>query len=151
LTDLLQGYPSSPVLARRAMRELMNRMPGKFYAICFQAIQAGGSGPGYDYLMSMLIDNDQLALALADPILFTQDQALTLARTLYRRDSGLDSKLLRHALREQPIGPVQPPTNAELTRVLAVVDEISDSMRLVPLLLRLLRHEDDRIRSKAAK
>jgi HEAT repeat protein len=149
LRDLVKGFSSNPVVARRAMRELLSRGPAKFYGSALQIMKTAQDGAGMETMISLLMENDLLLVALADPEAFTPSAAAALARSLARIDPQLDSKLLKHVLRDEQtsIFDLDP---ARLERILAVLDAVSDSKRLVPILMKLQRHGDARVRSKAA-
>ncbi len=148
LLDLVNGFASNPVVARRAMRELLTHSPASFYAASLRIMNESNSGPGTDYLISLLLENDVVVSALANPETFPLDSALSLARNLYRMDEHLDARLLRKVLNEDP-GATKEVDGIALERVLEIIDEISDCCRLVPYLMKLLRMSNTRIRSKA--
>lgn len=149
LEDLVNGFATNPIVARRAMRELLGRAPGKFYAASLQVLKASGASPGQDYLISLLLENDLLSIALADPDAFSTQTAVALAKNLHRMDPHLDAKLMRKMFREDgscatDFDPISG------YRILEVIDAISDGTRLVPGLMKLLRHKDKKLQSKAA-
>jgi hypothetical protein len=147
LSELVSAFGSNPVLARRAMRELMAFAPAKSYSASLQLLKQGAEGPGTDFLISLLLENDLLILALADPTAFPLNAAVQLARNLCRLEPRLDAKLLRHVMPDPGSGREVPKEAIE--RVLEVLDQTSDASRLVPVLMKLQRLGDDRIRSKA--
>lgn len=149
LDDLVNGFMSNPILARRAMRELLFRAPGRFYGASLQVLKTGKASPGHDYLISLLLENDLLSIALADPDAFSTATAVALAKNLSRMDPHLDAKLMRKMFREDGTcaTDVDP---ASGYRILEVIDAVSDGTRLVPGLMKLLRHKDKKLQSKAA-
>ncbi len=149
LDDLVNGFPSNPILARRAMRELLFRSPGRFYGASLQVLKTGISSPGHDYLITLLLENDLLSIALADPDAFSVQNAVALAKNLHRLDPHLDAKLMKKMFAEDGscATDVDP---ASGYRILEVIDAVSDGTRLVPGLMKLLRHKDKRLQSKAA-
>ncbi|MFN7935864.1 MAG: HEAT repeat domain-containing protein [Bryobacteraceae bacterium] len=149
LNDLVHAFGTSPVVARRAMRELLSRAPGKFYSSALNILKSGKSGPGADYLNSLMLENDLLLTALADPHAFNLPSAVALAKNLYRMDPQLDARLLKQVLKDDALDRDNIDLDA-LERVLEVVDAVSDGKRLVPILMKLQRHDDPRIRSKVA-
>ncbi|MBS1823810.1 MAG: HEAT repeat domain-containing protein [Acidobacteria bacterium] len=149
LADLVQAFGANPVLARRAMRELLTQSPIKFYSSALNILKSGMSGPGADFLNGLMLENDLLVTALADPHAFTLQSATTLARNLYRMDPQLDARMLKLVLKDDALDRDEIDLDA-LERVLEVIDAVSDGKRLVPLLMKLQRHEDARIRSKVA-
>lgn len=149
LNDLVNAFGTNPVLARRAMRELLSRAPMKFYSSALSILKSGKSGPGADYLNSLMLENDLLLTALADPHTFHISAAVALAKNLYRMDPQLDARLLKQVLKDDVLDQEAYDQDA-LERVLEVVDAVSDCKRLVPILMKLQRHPEARIRSKVA-
>ncbi|MBL8179143.1 MAG: HEAT repeat domain-containing protein [Bryobacterales bacterium] len=149
LNDLVRAFGTNPVLARRAMRELLSRAPAKFYGSALNILKSGQAGPGADYLNSLLLENDLLLAALADPHAFQLSSAVALAKNLYRMDPQLDARLLKQVLKDDASDRDKYDPLA-LERVLEIVDEVSDGRRLVPILMKLQKHPDNRIRSKVA-
>lgn len=148
LKDLVNAFATNPVMARRAMRELLSRSPSKFFSSALQILKMGVIGVGADYMIGLLLENDMLLIALADPRAFGVETAVALARHLHRLDSHLDAKLLKQVLREGRTASEDDLDSLE--RILHIVDAISDGTRLVAILMKLLRHPDPRICSKAA-
>lgn len=149
LEDLVNGFATNPILARRAMRELLARAPGKFYAASLQTLKTGQTSPGHDYLITLLLENDLLSIALADPDAFSNETAVALAKNLHRMDPHLDAKLLRRMFREDGSCATDADPAAGY-RILEIIDAVSDGTRLVPGLMKLLRHKDKKLQSKAA-
>ncbi len=149
LNDLVETFGANPVMARRAMRELLSRAPGKFFSSALTILKSGQTGPGTDYLNSLMLENDLLLAALADPQAFALPAAVKLAKNLYRMDGQLDAKLLKQVLKDDAMDPDTYDINA-LERVLEIVDAVSDCKRLVPILMKLQWHPESRIRSKVA-
>lgn len=147
LTDLIAGFANNTLVARRAMRELMQQSPGKFYSAAFQLLKSGQTGPGHDHLVTLMLENDLLLAALINPDAFPVEAATALTRSLQRMDSQLDAKLLREALKGEHEEEGARPEVIE--RALELVDAISTTTRLVPMLMKLMRHPSERIRSKA--
>ncbi|MDX1981021.1 MAG: HEAT repeat domain-containing protein [Bryobacteraceae bacterium] len=148
LKDLVRGFSTNPLLARRAMRELLSRAPARFYSASLQVLKASEPTPGHDYLISLLLENDLLSIALADPDAFTTKTAITLARNLSRMDPYLDAKLIRKMFREDGTCAADADPAAG-HRILEIIDAVSDGTRLVPALMKLAKHKDKRIQSKA--
>ena len=149
LSDLVNSFGSNPVVARRAMRELLMHSPGGFYSAALQVLKTGNDGAGKDYLIGLLLENNLLTHALGDPNAFSLEVAIALAKSLSRVDPQLDAKLMRQVMSEDGAF-VREADLERLERVLAVIDEISDGTRLVTSLMKLLRHPNPRVCSKAA-
>jgi LmbE family N-acetylglucosaminyl deacetylase len=149
LSDLVNSFASNPVVARRAMRELLMHSPGGFYSAALQVLKTGNDGAGKDYLIGLLLENNLLTHALGDPNAFSLEVAIALAKSLCRVDPQLDAKLMRQVMKDDGTF-VREMDVERLERVLAVIDEISDGTRLITSLMKLLRHPNPRVCSKAA-
>lgn len=147
LADLVRSFDNNPIMARRAIRELLAKAPQKFYAAALQLLKTGLSGAGGDFLISLLLENELLLLALSDPDAFPSKTAAGLAANLHRVDQQLDAKLMRQVMKDGNAG--REPDEISLLHVLEIVDEISDCSRLVPFLMKLSKHGNKKIRSKA--
>ncbi|MBI4910368.1 MAG: HEAT repeat domain-containing protein [Acidobacteria bacterium] len=133
-------------MVRRTILELFAKAPQKFYAEALHLLNTDLRGTGRDFLISHLLENELLLRAVADPEAFPIKTAVTLAANLYQIDQQLDARLLRLVMREGGLG--RDP-DSSLVHVLNIIDEISDCTRLVPLLMRLTKHGNNRVRSKA--
>jgi len=106
---------------------------------------AGKAGP-----LSALLLGGVVAAAIVDPSLLSLDDALRLARAAMRIDDGVDYKILTHVARPSREWPSGVP-NAEIMRVLIVIDAISDCERLGLPLMKFARLNQPHLRSKAVK
>lgn len=91
--------------------------------------------------------DERLLDSLCDPSVFDTPKALALAREMMKHHPDLDVRLssevqqMLHAASEM---------SPRIHRCLEILDAISDGRRIVFPLLRLMRSENDKIRSKAA-
>src|SRR5260370_38498652 len=105
--------------------------------------QWGDSG-GVRYLLTLLSKNDVVMKWLCDPAFFSRDEAIQLARQLSRIDPRVDSRLLEMAIAARD--------GAECTatiRILDIISETSDALRIMGKLAQLSGHKDQKARSKA--
>ena len=106
---------------------------------------AGKAGP-----LSTLLLGGVVAAAIVDPSLLALGDALRLARAALRIDDGVDYKILTHLARPSREWPSGVP-NAEIMRVLIVIDAISDCERLGLPLMKFAKLNQPHLRSKAVK
>lgn len=147
LYNLVAAYPSKPLMARLAMRELLKRNPRRFCAATLRMLRSSVAGPGMVHLVGLFLDNHLMTRALADPNLLAEDEAVRIAGQLRRIDARLDLKLLNQVMVEELQG-ARGDTEG-IRRALAIIGEISDCVMLVHPLAKLLRHPDAYVRSKA--
>lgn len=153
LLDLVKGYAANPIGAKRGMRELLSRSPSKFYVSALQILRGGdtgeGLGPGLEMVVNLLHENELLLFALTDVESINSATAIALSHGLVRMDPHFDAKLLKHLLRDDHVTIFQVET-VRMERVLEILDAVSDCTRLMPFLMKLQRHPEKRIQSKAA-
>ena len=148
LPALLEEFASHPVSAGRALGDLLARDRRQFFAAAIEALKSGARTPAHAHLLNLLIDNDLLAEALADPSKFSLEEAIDFFRLIARMDPLLDAKLARWLVRH--VQPEPSARGAAALRVLRILEETSAADRLRPMLVQLLRFPDPAIRSKVA-
>ncbi len=145
LQALVQGFERDARENRELIRGLLDDDRQAFYSSTIEILKTGADSRGAQCLVALLAANDLLLPALCDPTL-TREQALSLARAAVRVDSTADIKLARRlADCVTGGGPVQP---MDIGRLLEILGEISDGTRILPSLIRVMRHSDPHLRSK---
>jgi len=151
--DLLEGlvdsYSHSPVTAGRAMSEMLARNRRQFYQDSLEILKSAERTPGHQYLVNLLIENDLLPEALADPAQFSLEEAVELVKRVSGIEPFVDVKLVRWILDrlQEPAGTQVVPA---VQRILSILEQVSSAGRLLPSLVQILRVPEPRIRSKAA-
>jgi hypothetical protein len=104
--------------------------------------------PGKQYLLTLLLMNDLILTALADPVIFSFDEAIAIARNLVKTRPVLDLKLMRlydsQTSQDQLGKRAGAGATVRLMEIIAAIPENSS------ILFQLLDHSDLKIRSKAA-
>src|SRR5258708_755288 len=144
LRGYVSGFTANPTLAGQVLRQQFEK---DRQSLCRSAVpilkQCADSG-GVRYLLTLLIKNDVVLKWLCDAAFFSRDEAIQLARQLSRIDPRVDSRLLEMA--------IAAPDDAECTatiRMLDIISETSDALRIMGKLAQLSRHKDQKVRSKA--
>jgi len=149
LEQVLEGFATNPVAAGRALIQLLarggNEMAEQALAILRYPVPTAGSA----HLLKLLIENDWLPEALADPARNGLEEAAEWMSHLSRIDPLLDIHLARWALNRLRGGSAERGGPAA-RRILNLLEQTSSAHRLGPLLVQLLRVPDPRIRSKVA-
>lgn len=146
LQALVQGFERDAKENRELIRGLLDDDREAFYSNTIEILKTGADSRGAQCLVALLVANDLLLPALCDPAL-TPDQALSLARAAIRVDSAADVHLARRlADCVTGGGSIQP---EDTGRLLDILGEISGGTRILPSLIRLMRHSDPHLRSKA--
>ena len=145
LQALVQGFERNAKENRETIRGLLDDDRQAFYSNTIEILKTGADGRGAQYLVSLLVANDLLLPALCDRAM-TREQALSLARAAIRVDSAADVNLARRlADRVTGDGSIKP---EDTGRLLEILGEISGGTRILPSLMRVMRHSDARLRSK---
>lgn len=138
LQDLVDAFASSPAIARRDMRRIMERDPAQFFRSACRILKASSEGAGRLCLIELLWRNSLLMISLADPALFTLPAAVALAKRWAQLDPMLDVKLLH--LGFPPDSQTASGTIAAgQKRVLAIIHELPVVRHILLPISRLLR------------
>ena len=148
LEELVAGFDANPKEARRAMRKLLSHDNSRFFSSACRILKAATEAPGHEYLMKLLLEGDLLQVSLTDPQLFSMETASCLAKLFVRLDPLLDFKLMQLLFRGERIDDGEIDA-AKAQRVLDLVTVLPKHTRILPLLLKLLRFSNPRLRSKA--
>lgn len=146
LLALSQDFDGKAQENRRLIRDLAEQDWQLFYSAAIEILKQQHDSHCGLYLIKLLIGRNLLIDALCDPAL-SQEQALAIARVASRIDSTTDINLAKFlADREASNEAVRP---AELMRLMEIMVEISNFVRILPALKRMSRHPDAHVRSKA--
>ena len=142
LAWLVDHFDRDPSNSRVLIREMLETDPQAFVPAAVSVLRERVDSRGSQYVVTLLVANDLLLAALCHPSL-DREQAVALARGALRVDSMADMTLAKALVNHDPGTAVDP------ARLMDILDEISEGTRILPTLLRLLRHDDPHIRSKA--
>jgi hypothetical protein len=95
LEELVAGFDTNSKEARRAMRKLLAHDNHRFFCSACRILESGVETAGREYLMKLLLEGDLLLVCLADPMLFSLETALDLAKVFVRLDPLLDFSLMQ--------------------------------------------------------
>ena len=121
--------------------------PEGFYRDALGVLTEADDSRGMHYLVSLLVVHDLLLRILCDPAL-EREQVTRVARAAVRVDSMADVKMARRLADdlEAGTGSVSMP---HAVRLLDVLNDVSNGSRLLPSMVRIFRHPDPYLRSKA--
>jgi hypothetical protein len=148
LATLVQNFEADARRNRILIRELLDNDRDFFYSSSIEILKTSPGSRGVQYLVALLVANGLLLQAICDPGL-SREQAFTLGRAAVRTDPAADAGLARGlADSETGQGTV---TVRDAPRLMEVLCEIGDPARMMSSMLRLLRHPNAYLRSKAVK
>jgi hypothetical protein len=138
---LVRNLDRDAVRSKRLIRQLLDEDRAAFLRNALQVLRNEIDSPGAQHLVGLLVANGLLLPVLCDPAL-GRERALAFAQAAAHLDPDVDLALAR-ALADNA-GETE--HHARLMEILGV---ISDGIRIFPSLVRLLRHPNPHIRSKA--
>jgi HEAT repeat protein len=145
LDDLLNRYEGTDVTAGKKVQELRASMDAKTYGVLLcQSIQQREPSDALRFAASLLPLRD-LAQMLLELYVQSKEKAIGVAEKLAAADPRFDATLLE-CLREDSNGW----SDDALLVGLDILDTVSERDRLVLNVLRLLKHDNPKLRSKAA-
>ena len=146
---LLERIPLNPHEVRTALRQLSVEHSREFYraAAGVLAEMPAERGPGR-FLAVQLLKDKQLWDVVSDADLMEPEPMANLLRQLVKTDPALDDRLITDTL-AAAVGRPDPARERRVGHALEVLTELSGA-RMLPWLMRLLRHGSPHIRSKAA-
>jgi len=146
LADMVDRLEDDHVLVRQALRRRLNEEPVQFIRASVELVRQGKLGPGEEFIGKLLSNSPQTLFFVANPLLCSLVDGIALSRIIAAADPGFDLKLVRHAREARWLDGSE---DAFLIQVLELLSSFSDGLRIFPYLMHLLRHQDERIRSKA--
>ena len=126
------------------MRKLADENWPDFLSASLSVLADSVESHGVRYLVSLLLRENALHGALCDPALLRISQAAAVARLALMVDPHFGVDFARRLTSLEVVN------EQEAERILQIVEELSDSMRIRPSFAPLLHHPNRRIRSKAA-
>lgn len=148
LAKLVRSFEADPANSRERIRDLLDNDQERFYGASIVVLKASGDCRGAHYLVALLVSSGLLLRALCDSALSRED-ALSLGRAAKRVDPLADVMLARSlADSAMESGAVQV---ADPSRLMDILCEIADAGRIMPSLMRMMRHPNPNLRSKAVK
>lgn len=148
LEALVRNFERDAAENRKLIRELIYSDPEAFYRNAIAVLSHADESRGFQCLAVLLVSNGFLLRALCDPNLSKED-AVALSRAATRADVLADVELAR-CLANSAVPAGGPIPLEAAPRLMEILAEISDGSRILPSLIRLMRHPNPFVRSKAA-
>jgi HEAT repeat protein len=149
LQALVRYFDRDAVENRKLIRGLLDSDREAFYSSALDILKDQNDSRGCQYLVTLFVAYGLLLRALCDPSI-SKDQALVLARSAARVDSLADVSLAK-SLADSSGTDEGPVPARDAGRLMEILGEISDGTRILPSLMRMLRHPNPYLRSKAVK
>src|SRR5262249_55666456 len=135
------------VRSKRLIRQLLAQDAPAFLRAALPILKRQSGSPGAQFLAAALAESGLLLEVLADPGM-SKACALEAARAAIAHDSAA-GVTVAGALVKSVSGHAELLNAEQAGRIMEVLCEISDGNRIFPSLVRLLRHGDASVRSKA--
>ena len=148
LRNLVRNFEADAATSRQQIRDLLANDRELFYATSIEILKTSEDSRGVQYLVALLVANGMLLQALSDPGL-SREEALSVGRAARRVDSTIDVSLAR-SLADNAVG-YSAVHIADPARLMDILCEIADATHIMPSLMRMMRHPNAYLRSKAVK
>jgi hypothetical protein len=148
LANLVRNFEADQANSRDRIRDLLDNDRESFYATSIEILKTSGDCRGAHYLVALFVSSGLLLRALCDSALSRED-ALSLGRSAKRVDPLVDVALAR-SLADSAVGSGTVRI-ADPSRLMDILCEIADAGRIMPSLMRMMRHPSSHLRSKAVK
>ncbi len=148
LGKLVRNFEADASASRQQIRDLLDNHREIFCASSIEILKTTGDSRGAQYLVALLVANGMLLQAMCNPDL-SKEEALSLGRAARRVDPMTDVTLSR-SLAESGAGGGTVHI-ADPARLMDILCEIADPGHIMPSLMRMMRHPNTYLRSKAVK
>jgi HEAT repeat protein len=143
LAKMVRDFAQDAHGKRGLIHDLLKQDRPRFLSAAIRLLKIHERSRGTEYLISLLVFEDLLVAALCDAEL-TPRQALSLARAAHGADPQVESAMARELAAATLAG-----DSERARRLMDILSQISDGTRILPWLMRLLRHSNPYLRSKA--
>jgi hypothetical protein len=144
---LVRNLGADTVHVKRLMRQLLEQDPEAFVRETPRVFAAQPETPGARHLVLLLSERGLLLKVLSAPGV-SKERALQMARAAASVAPSTDITIAR-GLADMLEAPETSEVLHHITRLMDILAEISDVARIFPSMVRLLRHPNPHIRSKA--
>ena len=143
--SLVQEFDHDPFSVSRALRVLRDTNPEGFEWDAFRSLAELSDCAGTRHLVTLVYEDETLLRRITNPHLLSLPEAVRLINALRHSDPQSEVKLVRLIM------PDAEPVSEEVSeRVLDLIDAVTDSPKLVPVLMHLYRAAPERIRARLA-
>lgn len=147
LTALVHHFDRDAAGNGRLIRQLLQQDGQSFLGAATEILRNGSDTRGAQFLISLLAESDLFLPALCQ-LALTLKQALSLARAAIQAGVMADVVLAKYlAERAESIGDAECPP--EIQRMMEILIQISDGARIFPFLIKLAKHANTHLQSKA--
>lgn len=143
IAQILEQVEQNPAQARRNLRAAWEKTSADEFRLAAVPLLTTGEGPGQRFLVSFLLQNDNLERNLTDHRKFAKEEAVAVARAAHRVEPSLDVKLAMQ-LASRAVE-----DDRDAGRILEILEAVSQPANLLPLMGGILQHPAAKVRSKA--
>ena len=144
LSDLALRLPEDPDPVRKRLADLLVADPPAFRGAALEILPGLGETSARRCVLDLMLKAG--LLPLCDPALIGLESELALTQELFELDPQLDMKMARRL----SAGPGEKVPEEVVQRVLMLLNSIPENARVMPIVIKLLRHSSPSVRSKAA-
>lgn len=143
LSELAQRFSVEPAPVRKKLAEMLVADPPGFRAAALRTLPAIDDTSSRRCLLDLMLKAD--LLPACDPGLMEIEEEVAVTRELLDLEPLLDMKLAQRL----STATIQSVSDETIQRVLVLLNSIPENARVLPMLVKLLRHPNPNVRSKA--
>jgi hypothetical protein len=144
MRKLIGSFADYPGVARQGLAELLASDPPSFRVAALAAMRDLGDRLCRQCLLELMLR--ARLLPACDPALLTLEEETAMVRDLIELDPSLDMKLAQRL----STASAEAGTDQAAQRILSLLAVVPENPRVLPLVIKLLRHPSPELRSKAA-
>ena len=148
LDALVKAFDNNPVENQRLIRQVLDANSKGFCEAALPLLTVDAESHGAQFVTAILMSKDLLLSVLCDPAL-DREQVTRISRAAMRADSVADVKIAQKLV-DSFEADIETLSLLHAVRLMDVLSEVSTGARLLPSMLRMLRHPNPYLRSKAA-
>lgn len=137
-------FDTNPFAISRVLRQIRDEDPGWFHECALRAMAELPESTGIRFIATLVPLSEPVLELIANPKAFEYAGSKRIVEVMRRIDTQTEAKLVR-LISQNPARPL-PPQSTD--RILDVVDEITDSPRLVPVLMQIFRSASPYLRAR---
>jgi hypothetical protein len=150
-TSAVSQFATNPAISGKALRELLNANPDKFFRNSIPLLKRLEEEPGTTYVQVLLLSHGLLLSDLLSDETFSSEELTAIARKLSKVDPQFVLKSLQSVLPDSHETAAADPSSVSLRlRLMDVLQSVPESQSILPVMRRFLRDPDPKVRSKAA-
>lgn len=144
----VEEYQKNP-LAPKLLQRLSDEMPEQFCASALRHLENSQKQDAHRLLTILMMRQPTLFEFIENPALGTRQKAVRVVRRMMEYDTSFDVRIARRLPDRGGLNHHQALRGLRASRVLDILDEVSEGRRLLPVLSHLVQSDDPKLSAKA--